>query len=130
MNLFALSPFANKNTQQNAAFPQYNPQARSPFWLLKSASQQAYARLLPKVSWSWTVLVPSDTHKNPITSITAALLPFVTYLQILPRTLEWLIQGDKSGQGVQPSLTDTRNVYGIFIGRPKWKRPLCIPRLR
>jgi hypothetical protein len=26
------------------------------------------------------VLLPSDTHRKPITSITAILLPFVTYL--------------------------------------------------
>jgi hypothetical protein len=30
--------------------------------------------------------VPSDTHKKPITSITAVLLPSVTYLLTLPRT--------------------------------------------
>jgi hypothetical protein len=32
------------------------------------------------LSRSWTVLLPSDTHRKPITSITAVLLPFVTYL--------------------------------------------------
>jgi hypothetical protein len=31
------------------------------------------------------VLLPSDTHRKPITSITAVLLPFVTYLLTLPR---------------------------------------------
>jgi hypothetical protein len=35
--------------------------------------------------WSWTVLLPSETHRNPITSITFVLLPFVTYLLTLPR---------------------------------------------
>jgi hypothetical protein len=40
----------------------------------------AHARLLPRLSWSWTVLLPSDTDRKPITSITAVLLPFVTYL--------------------------------------------------
>jgi hypothetical protein len=60
-------------------------QARSPFWLLKPASELAHARLLPRLSWSWTVLLPSDTHRKPITSITAVLLPFVTYLLALPR---------------------------------------------
>jgi hypothetical protein len=34
------------------------------------------------------VLLPSDTHRKPITFITAALLPFVTYLLTLPRTIE------------------------------------------
>jgi hypothetical protein len=32
------------------------------------------------------VLLPSDTHRNPITSITVVFLPFVTYLVTLPRT--------------------------------------------
>jgi hypothetical protein len=32
------------------------------------------------------VLLPSDTHIKPITSITAVLLPFVTYLLTLPCT--------------------------------------------
>jgi hypothetical protein len=30
------------------------------------------------------VLLPSDTHRKPITSITAVLLPSVTYLLTLP----------------------------------------------
>jgi hypothetical protein len=32
------------------------------------------------------VLLPSDTHRKPITSITAVLLPFVAYLLTLSRT--------------------------------------------
>jgi hypothetical protein len=36
-------------------------------------------------SWSFTVLLPSDTLRNPITSFTAVLLQFVTYLVHLPR---------------------------------------------
>jgi hypothetical protein len=39
-----------------------------------------HAYLLHRLSWSWTVLLPSDTQRKPITSITAVLLPFVTYL--------------------------------------------------
>jgi hypothetical protein len=59
------------------------PQAWSPFWLLKPASEHAHR--LPRLSWSWTMLLPSDTHRNPITSITAVLLSFLTYLLTLPR---------------------------------------------
>jgi hypothetical protein len=62
--------------------------AQSPFWLLKPASEHADARLLPRLSWSWTVLLPSDTHRKPITSITVVLLQFVTYLLTLPRKLQ------------------------------------------
>jgi hypothetical protein len=41
--------------------------------------------LLPRFSWSWTVLLPpSDTHRKPILSITTVLLPFVTYLLTIP----------------------------------------------
>jgi hypothetical protein len=60
-------------------------QARSPFWLLKPTSEHIHTLLLPGPSWSWTVLLPSDTHRNPIISITAVLLPFETYLLTLPR---------------------------------------------
>jgi hypothetical protein len=35
----------------------------------------------------WTVLLPTDTHRKPITSIPAVLLPFVAYLLTLPRKL-------------------------------------------
>jgi hypothetical protein len=75
-----------RKAQQNAALQYNTHQARSPFWLLKTASEHAHAHLLPRLSWSWTVLLPSDKHRKPITSITAALLPFVTYLLTVPRT--------------------------------------------
>jgi hypothetical protein len=55
------------------------------FWLLKPTSDHTHARLLHRLSWSWTVLLPSDTHRKPITSITAVLLPFVTHLLTLSR---------------------------------------------
>jgi hypothetical protein len=85
---FSLSPCAQRNAQQNAALWLYTPQARSPFWLLKPASEHAHAHALqlPRLSWSWTVLLPTDTHRKHITSITAVLLPFVTYLLTLPRS--------------------------------------------
>jgi hypothetical protein len=34
-------------------------------------------RLLPRLSWSWTVLLPSDTHRKLIISIRAVLFSFV-----------------------------------------------------
>jgi hypothetical protein len=60
-----------KNVQQNAALRWYILQAWSLFWLMKPASEHAHVRLLPRMSWSWTVLLPIDTHRKPITSITA-----------------------------------------------------------
>jgi hypothetical protein len=71
-----------KRTTQRSSSVKH-PQARSPLWLLKPAPE--HAPLLPRLSWSWTVLLPSDTHRKPITTITAVLLPFVTYLLTLPR---------------------------------------------
>jgi hypothetical protein len=60
---------------------------------------------LPRLSWSWTVLLPSDTHRKPITSFTAVLLPSVIYLLTLPRIqrgdgrmiYEWLFGNDFEG---------------------------------
>jgi hypothetical protein len=56
-------------------------------WLVKPSPEHAHSRLLPRLSWSWTVLLPSDTYRKPVTSITTILLPFVTYLMTFPRTL-------------------------------------------
>jgi hypothetical protein len=42
----------------------FTPQARSPFWSPKPATEHAHARLLPRLSWSWAVLLPSDTQKT------------------------------------------------------------------
>jgi hypothetical protein len=62
---FLFSPFAHKNAQQTLFF------VRSPFWLLKTASEHAHARLLPRLSRSWTTLLRSDTRGKPLTPITA-----------------------------------------------------------
>jgi hypothetical protein len=64
-----------------------HPQAWLPFLLLKPASKHAHEVLLPTLSWSWTVLLPSDTYRKPVTSTIAVLLPFVTYLLALHRIL-------------------------------------------
>jgi hypothetical protein len=47
-----------------------------------------------------TVMLPTDTHRIPITSITAVLLPSVTYLLTLPRRKGVTdISHDKGGDG-------------------------------
>jgi hypothetical protein len=76
-----------KYEQQDAAPRLHTPEARSPFWLLKPACEHAHVRLLPRLSWNWTVLLPSDTHRKLVTSNTAVLLPFMTYLLTLPSTV-------------------------------------------
>jgi hypothetical protein len=71
-----------KDAQENAV------QAWSPLWLLKAAaSEKARELFLPILLWNWTLLLPSDTNRKTITSITADLLPFVTYLLTLSRIL-------------------------------------------
>jgi hypothetical protein len=83
-----------KNAQRNAALRYHTPQARSPIRLMKPASPHAHAGLLHRLlwrSWSWTVLLPSDTIRKHITSMTTVLLPFVTYLMTLPRIRLWFI---------------------------------------
>jgi hypothetical protein len=85
-----------KTTQQNADLPYYNSQTWSPFWLPKPASEHAHARLLLRLSRSWSVLLPSDTHRKPIMFITPVTPPFVTYLLTLPRLLwisKWYMKG-------------------------------------
>jgi hypothetical protein len=49
--------------------------------------KHAGARLLSGLSWKWTVLLPRDTHRRPIESITTTLLSFVTYLLTLSRNM-------------------------------------------
>jgi hypothetical protein len=65
MNILCIESFLSTEiAQQNASFRYCTPQARSSFWLLKPASEHAHARLLPRLSCNWAVLLPSDTHKN------------------------------------------------------------------
>jgi hypothetical protein len=80
MNILCIESIFPQKTHNRKLLFGSIPQARSPFWLLKSASEHAHARSILRLSWSWNVLLPSDTHNKPITSVTAVLLPFVTYL--------------------------------------------------
>jgi hypothetical protein len=81
MNILCTESFClQKIAQQKAVLQQCTPQTWSPFLLRKPAFEHVHGRLLRRLSWSWTVLLPSGTYTKPITSITAILLPFVTYL--------------------------------------------------
>jgi hypothetical protein len=80
MNILCIVSFCPQETHNRTLLFSSTSSSRSPFWLLKPTSYHAHA--LPGLSWSWTVLLPSDTHRTPITSITAVLLPFVTCLHI------------------------------------------------
>jgi hypothetical protein len=86
MNILCIESFCPQKKTHNRNLLFGNTLLKhGPFWLLKPASEHSHARLLPRLSWKWTVLLPSDTHRKPITSITAFLLPVVTYLLTLPR---------------------------------------------
>jgi hypothetical protein len=67
MNVFALSYFAHKK----CCFSVGCSSSMVAILTTKPASEHAHARLLPRLSWNWTVLLPSDTHRKPITFITA-----------------------------------------------------------
>jgi hypothetical protein len=69
--LYVESFFAQKIRTTERCSSVVHPKAWSPFWLLKPASEHAHTRLLLRLSWSWTVLLPRDTHRKPNTSITA-----------------------------------------------------------
>jgi hypothetical protein len=78
------------------------------------------------------VLLPSNTCTKPIMSITAGLLPFVTYLLTLPRNLcsspntvrvtksrrmRWVKHVARIGA--------IRNAYRVLLGKPEGNSPLC-----
>jgi hypothetical protein len=46
------------------------------------------------------VLLPSDKHRKPITSITAVLLPFVTYLLTITSNMEQITKGNPAQNGI------------------------------
>jgi hypothetical protein len=74
---------SRQKAHQNAAFLWYTPQARSPFWLLKPASEHA---LLLLRLYEFGLCCYLVIHRKTITPITAVSLPFVTYLLTLPRS--------------------------------------------
>jgi hypothetical protein len=84
---FALSPFVHKECTTERCSSVADSLSTVAILTTEPASEHAHARLLPRLSWSWTVVLPGDTQRKPITSTTAVLLPFVTYLLALPRTL-------------------------------------------
>jgi hypothetical protein len=62
MNILCIETFCSQgNAEYDAALRWNNSQARSPFLLLKPASECAHAHLLRRLSWICSVLLPSDT---------------------------------------------------------------------
>jgi hypothetical protein len=69
----------------------------------------------------------NNTHMNPITSITAILLPFVTYLLTLPRMF-WLnyvscwlkIPAGRALACVCTSVCDFSQVHGTLRPQGQW----------
>jgi hypothetical protein len=60
-----------KKAQQNASIQWYTPQVLKPFKLLKPTSEQAHGPLLPRLSWSWSMVLLISRHRKPISSIIA-----------------------------------------------------------
>jgi hypothetical protein len=79
----ALNPFAYKTRITELCSSVVHPSSTVAFLLLKPASKYAHELLLHTLSLSRTVLLPSDKHRKPITSIIAVLLAFVAYLLTL-----------------------------------------------
>jgi hypothetical protein len=69
MNILRIDSFYLKTHNRTPLFGSTHKHGRHfDYW-------NQHARLLPRLSWIWTVLLPSDTHIKPIASVTAVLLP-------------------------------------------------------
>jgi hypothetical protein len=87
MNILCIESFcAQQKCRTERCSSVIHTQALPSFWLLKPASEHTPSHLLPRLQWSWTLLLLSDARRKPITSITAVLLPSVTYLLTVSRT--------------------------------------------
>jgi hypothetical protein len=64
LNWVRLSTKKKKKHNKTLLFSSTPPQAWLPFWLLKPACEHALARLLPRLSCSWTVLLHVDYIEN------------------------------------------------------------------
>jgi hypothetical protein len=71
MNTLCIESFCPQKCTTELCSSVVYTHARSLFRLLKPASEYAHARLLPRLSWSWTPLLAIDTNRNPNKSITA-----------------------------------------------------------
>jgi hypothetical protein len=66
------------------------------------------------------VLLSSDTHRKPITSITVVLLPFVTYLLTLTRNNNGAsneaVEGNGKCKGRAGPYADSVYIVCLFVG--------------
>jgi hypothetical protein len=79
MYILSLSPSAHKEKTHKKTLLLCNTLKHGRHFDYWNQPLNMHTRLLRILSWSWTVLLPSDTHRKPITTITGVLLPFVTY---------------------------------------------------
>jgi hypothetical protein len=77
--------------------------------------QHAYARLLPRLSWGWTMLLPFDTNIKPITSTAAVLILHlwpIYWLSLVPTgTAEGKVSDSKGTNG----FTNPRYSAQLFL---------------
>jgi hypothetical protein len=125
-NILWIEFLSTKNAKQNVCSSVLYPKARSPFWLLKPASEHEHARLLPRLSWSWTVLLPSDTYRNllrPLQPLCFRLWPSYWH-SLVPH---WLKQSFRYISLIERNMGSfacpqnaTHGSIGLQRGRP-WK---------
>jgi hypothetical protein len=122
-----LSPFAHKKETTGRCSSVVNPLSTVAILTIQPTSEYAHARLLPRLSWSWTMLLPSDTH---IENLLRPLQLFYFHLWLLarpwPSTLHTFMQRVNSRQVVAMvnrncvmaiNLTPTRLFYRHHEGR-------------
>jgi hypothetical protein len=83
INILCTGFFAYKKNAIKRCFSVVYPSSTVSILSTETSNWTGACASARRLSWSWTVLLSSDTHRIPITSITAVLLPFVTYLVTL-----------------------------------------------
>jgi hypothetical protein len=63
---FTLSPFAHRKCRTEHRSSVIHSSSTVAIVTTETSSEHTLVHLLPRLSWSWTVLLPSDTHRKPI----------------------------------------------------------------
>jgi hypothetical protein len=81
MNILCIESFCpGRNAQKTLLFSRTLLKHGRHFYYWNQALNM---HMLPRLTWSWAVLLPSDVHRKPVTAV---LLPFMTYLLTLPHS--------------------------------------------
>jgi hypothetical protein len=133
MNILCIDFFClQRNAQKNVALRWYTPQAQSPFWLRKPASEHAHTRLLPRLSWSWIALLPTDAHRKSVTFIQLCYFHFspVYWLFLVngelgcKRKCPWSVLSYRPSIWLEGLRKATMNVKLFNLSAVNWTRDL------